>query len=48
MLELVCGGGDRAETDPADEIADGLRLQLVSDGFQLPKVESEQPAGRKR
>lgn len=28
--------------------ADGLRLQLVSDGFQLPKVESEQPAGRKQ
>ncbi|WP_415755811.1 type II secretion system minor pseudopilin GspH [Pseudomonas leptonychotis] len=28
--------------------ADGLRLQLVSDGFQLPKVESEQPAGRRQ
>lgn len=32
----------------AERRADGLRLQLVSDGFQLPKVESEQPAGRKR
>lgn len=28
--------------------ADGGRLQLASDGFQLPTVESEQPAGRKR
>lgn len=32
----------------AERRADGLRLQLVSDGFQLPKVESEQPAGSKR
>lgn len=32
----------------AERRADGLRLQLVSDGFQLPRVESEQPAGRKR
>ena len=32
----------------AERRTDGLRLQLVSDGFQLPKVESEQPAGRKR
>jgi len=28
--------------------ANGLRLQLASDGFQLPKVEIEQPAGRSR
>ncbi|XXF11170.1 type II secretion system minor pseudopilin GspH [Pseudomonas sp. D2-3] len=28
--------------------AGGLRLQLASDGFQLPEVESEHPAGRKR
>lgn len=28
----------------AERRADGLRLRLVSDGFQLPTVESEQPA----
>lgn len=28
----------------AERRADGLRLRLVSDGFQLPAVESEQPA----
>ncbi|MGB4075689.1 type II secretion system minor pseudopilin GspH [Pseudomonas sp.] len=32
----------------AERRADGLRLQLLSDGFQLPKVEVEQPAGRSR
>jgi len=30
----------------AERRADGLRLLLVSDGFGLPKVEVEQPAGR--
>jgi general secretion pathway protein H len=28
--------------------AGGLRLQLASDGFRLPVVEAEQPAGRSR
>lgn len=32
----------------AERRADGLRLQLVSDGFKLPTVEVEQPAGRSR
>jgi general secretion pathway protein H len=32
----------------AERRADGLRLQLVSDGFQLPKVEVERPAGHGR
>jgi len=32
----------------AERRADGVRLQLVSDGFQLPKVENDQPAGPKR
>jgi general secretion pathway protein H len=32
----------------AERRADGMRLQLVSDGFQLPKVEIEQPAVRKQ
>lgn len=32
----------------AERRSDGLRLQLVSDGFQLPHVAIEQPAGRSR
>jgi general secretion pathway protein H len=32
----------------AERRADGLRLQLASDGFRLPRVEIEQPAVRKR
>ena len=32
----------------AEHRADGVRLQIVSDGFQLPRVEIEQPAGTGR
>lgn len=32
----------------AERRADGLRVHLVSDGFQLPQVETEQPAGLSR
>ena len=32
----------------AERRAEGLRLQLASDGFQLPTVNVEQPAGRSR
>lgn len=32
----------------AERRAEGLRLQLASDGFRLPVVEVEQPAGRSR
>ncbi|WP_341305033.1 type II secretion system minor pseudopilin GspH [Pseudomonas sp. TMP25] len=32
----------------AERRTDGVRLQIVSDGFQLPRVEIEQPAGSSR
>ena len=32
----------------AERRADGVRLQIISDGFQLPRVEIEQPAGTSR